>query len=234
MKSLYFLILFGTVIVPFLFSFHPKLRFDKTFKSFFSANALVALIFILWDIRFTQLGVWGFNSKYVSGIFIVNLPIEEVLFFVCIPFSCLFTYHCLTKFYTFSWNPKTENLVIIGAAVFLFAIGLFYYQHAYTAVTFLSLSVLLILLRFVAKVNWIGKLLSIYPVLLIPFFIVNGILTGMMLEQPVVWYNDAENLGIRLFTIPIEDVFYGFELILLNLFVYDWLLGLRAGHERQV
>lgn len=234
MKSLYFLILLGTVFVPFIFSFHPKLRFDKTFKSFFIANALVAFVFILWDIRFTQLGVWGFNPNYVSGIFIGNLPIEEVLFFVCIPFSCVFTYHCLTKFYTFAWNPKTENRVITAAAVFLFVIGLIYCQHAYSALTFLSLSALLILLRFVAHVNWIGKLLSIYPILLIPFFIVNGILTGTGLEQPVVWYNDSENMGIRLFTIPIEDVFYGFELILLNLFVYHWLLGLRSGHARSL
>jgi lycopene cyclase domain-containing protein len=232
MKSLYFLILLGTVCVPFLFSFHSKIRFDKTFKSFFTANAIVALLFVLWDLRFTQLGIWGFNPHYVSGLFVFNLPIEEILFFVCIPFSCVFTYHCLTRFYAFTWKPKTENTIIITLAIVLFVLGLTFFQQAYPAVTFISLSVILILLKFVANVNWIGKLLSIYPVLLIPFFIVNGLLTGTGLDQPVVWYDDAENMGIRLLTIPLEDVFYGFELILLNIFVYEWLLGLKSGDER--
>jgi lycopene cyclase domain-containing protein len=56
---------------------------------------------------------------------------------------------------------------------------------------------------------------------LIPFFIVNGILTGSGLKQPVVWYNNAENIGIRLFTIPVEDIAYGLELILANIFFFE-------------
>jgi lycopene cyclase domain-containing protein len=56
--------------------------------------------------------------------------------------------------------------------------------------------------------------------MLIPFFIVNGILTGSGIEEQVVWYNDAENLGIRLLTIPVEDTAYAFSLILLNLFLF--------------
>jgi lycopene cyclase domain-containing protein len=56
--------------------------------------------------------------------------------------------------------------------------------------------------------------------MLIPFFIVNGILTGTGINEEVVWYNDEENLGIRLLTIPVEDIFYAFSLILLNLLLF--------------
>jgi len=58
-----------------------------------------------------------------------------------------------------------------------------------------------------------------FMVMLIPFFIVNGILTGSFIENEVVWYNDNENLGIRLGTIPVEDVVYAFTLILTNLYL---------------
>jgi lycopene cyclase domain-containing protein len=60
---------------------------------------------------------------------------------------------------------------------------------------------------------WLNKFYFSYLVLLIPFTIVNGILTGTGLEEPVVWYNDLENMGFRILTIPFEDVFYGMLLI---------------------
>lgn len=49
-------------------------------------------------------------------------------------------------------------------------------------------------------------------------FIVNGYLTW----RPIVIYNEAKMLGIRLFTIPIEDFFFGFSLIGLNLIIWEY------------
>lgn len=222
MKFLYLIVNLFTVIVPFVFSFHPKLEFFKNFKSFFLANILTAFLFIGWDILFAKIGVWGFNSDYVLGIYFFNLPIEELLFFICIPFSCLFTYHCLNLFFKFQWSSKTENVFVMCFSALLLFMGFYFHSKLYTASTFISLGILLLVFKYIVKINWLTKLVSIYPVLLIPFFIVNGILTGSGLQQPVVWYNDSENIGIRLFTIPVEDIFYGFELILLNVFFYEY------------
>jgi len=222
MKLTYLSVDFFSVIIPFIFSFHPKLKFYKNFKSFFPAAILVSLIFIVWDILFTEMGVWGFNPDYISGIYFFNLPIEELLFFICIPFACIFTYHCLNLFFKIQWNPKIEKIFFLCLSVLLIFTGLYFHSKLYTVSTFISLGILILLLNYVAPINWLGKFATIYLVLLFPFFIVNGILTGSGLEQPVVWYNNAENLGIRLFTIPVEDIFYGFELLLLNVFFYEF------------
>lgn len=222
MKSTYILIDFLTIIVPLIFSFHPKLNFYKKFKSFFLANILTAFVFIVWDVLFTKIGVWGFNQKYVLGYYFFNLPVEEILFFICIPFACVFTYHCLNLFFKFQWKPKTETVFVLVVSVFLLSIGIYFYFKLYTAYTFISLSILLLVLKYFAKINWLAKLVIIYPVLLIPFFIVNGMLTGSGLEQPVVWYNNSENIEFRILTIPVEDIFYGFELILINIYFYEY------------
>ncbi len=223
MRSTYLLVDLFTIIVPFLFSFHPKLRFHLYFKYFFAANFVAGFIFICWDIYFTKLGVWGFNPEYVLGAYVYNLPVEEILFFICIPFSCVFTYHCLNIFYKFQWKKKNIDVFIIILSLILFITGVSFYYKLYTSSTFISLSLLLLFLHFYIKVNWLSKLFTIYPVLLIPFFIVNGILTGTGLENPVVWYNNSHNLGIRLLTIPLEDIFYGLELIILNISIFEYL-----------
>lgn len=224
MKYLYLLVDFSTVIIPLIFSFHPKINFYKTWKEFFIAVLSVAVIFIAWDSVFTHLGVWSFNPRYVIGVYFFNLPVEEILFFICIPYSCVFTFYCLDKFYKLAWPAAVEDIFCIVFSVLLIIAGFIFKNKYYTSVTFLSTAFVCLLLKFILKINWFGKSVSVYVLLLVPFLIVNGILTGTGLEEPVVRYNNSEILGLRLLTIPVEDIFYGFILILLNLAIYLQLL----------
>ncbi|MFD0941514.1 lycopene cyclase domain-containing protein [Pedobacter boryungensis] len=219
----YLLVDFFTIVVPFVFSFHQKLQFYKTWKAFFPAVILTGLLFMLWDIYFTKLGVWGFNSNYIVGWKLWGLPIEELLFFLCIPYSCVFTYHCLTLLMKLKLSRAVED-IITYSLMFLGVLGVIYYWgNYYTVSTGLLMIGLLILSKLVLKVEWLGKFYIVYLVLMIPFCIVNGILTGTGLNEPVVWYNAKHIIGFRILTIPFEDIFYGLDLILLNLLIFHSL-----------
>ena len=175
MKQLYLSINIASVIVPFLFSFHPKINFYKKFYAFFPATLLAMSIFIPWDILFTHLGVWGFNSNYVLGINFFNLPMEEVLFFICIPYACVFSYHCFNKFMRMDRLFKFENLISITLVLFLIVVAAFNYSRLYTSVTFCALACFILVLKYILRVSWLHKFYFSYLILLIPFIIVNGL-----------------------------------------------------------
>ena len=220
MNYVYLLVNLFTIFIPLLFSFHPRIRFDKEWKYFFPSVLIVALVFITWDVFFTRMGVWSFNPEYITGIYFFNIPIEEVMFFICIPYACVFTFYCLDRFYKLSWKAPTEKAFALMFALWLLLLGVVFRDRWYTMTSFVSTAFICLFLVFIAKVSWFGKAVTVYTLLLFPFFIVNGILTGTGLEQPVVMYNNEENLGVRLLTIPLEDSVYGFELFLLNLFFF--------------
>ncbi|MEJ2194299.1 MAG: lycopene cyclase domain-containing protein [Ignavibacteriaceae bacterium] len=65
-------------------------------KQLVVAIVIPAIPFLLWDVIVTG-AHWNFNPKYVSGIKIINLPIEEILFFITVPFACLFTWEMIIR-----------------------------------------------------------------------------------------------------------------------------------------
>jgi lycopene cyclase domain-containing protein len=89
------LVLILSGILPFCLSFYPPLRFYRHRRALFCSIGLVLLIFGVWDIFATYRGHWYFNPQGVYAFKIINLPIEEVLFFVVIPFCCIFTWEAI-------------------------------------------------------------------------------------------------------------------------------------------
>lgn len=225
-KYTYILVDFFCVIFPFLFSFHPKINFYKQWKYFLLPCIITALFFIVWDILFAHWDIWHFNPSYILGVYFLNLPIEEMLFFVCVPYACVFTYYSLTLFLNFSFfNKKALSFSLLLAATLLI-IALFNQQKLYTSVTFILLAILLSILS-IKRVNYLSSFFVSFLIILLPFFISNGILTGSFIKEPVVIYNNSYNLSIRLFTIPLEDIFYGMLLLLMNIGGFELLRSRR-------
>lgn len=216
----YLLINFLTVIICFIFSFDKRIQFNKHFFAFAKASVLTAIPFIAWDVWFTAHGVWWFNTAYTIGSVFLGLPIEEWLFFFCIPFSCVFTYFCLDKFFNLKWANAFNNIIVFITVIVCVVIALLHYDKIYTFVTAVITVVVLIYFHFVARITWIGQASLVYTILMLGFFPVNGVLTGTGLESPIVNYNPNEFLNFRLLTIPIEDAVYGYTQFLLNIYFF--------------
>ena len=74
--------------LPFLFKMNdPALPLRGRKRDALLAMALVAFPFLVWDVAVTAAGHWSFSTKYTMGVTLINLPIEEVLFFVVVPLT---------------------------------------------------------------------------------------------------------------------------------------------------
>jgi lycopene cyclase domain-containing protein len=158
------------------------------------------------------------------GAKVLNLPVEEILFFICIPFASIFIYVFINRFFpASSIFDKIQKPVSIAIVLIAMAGLIIHFEKAYTAFNCAFAAVLLCLQIFIVKGNYMGKFYRFYLWHLIPFFIINGILTGTGIENEVVWYNTADTLGIRLVTIPLEDSLYSLSLMLMNITIFEYL-----------
>lgn len=210
-----------TLSFPLLRSFEPKLQYWRKWPGLFTGIAVMAVVFLIWDAIFTANGVWGFNPRYTLGPRIMHLPIEEWLFFLVVPYSCVFIYEALRYYVRRDVLGRAARPLSIALIAVLLVVGLLHIDRLYTAITFLCTAALLMLHVFVLKSPYLGRFYLGYAVSLIPFFLMNGILTGWLLDEPIVWYNNAENLGIRMNTIPIEDSQYLLFFLLLTITFYE-------------
>jgi lycopene cyclase domain-containing protein len=221
----YLLVILFSISLPFILSFTKKYPLRKNWTELFPAIALTGIFFIVWDILFTELGVWGFNERYLVGLDIINLPLEEWLFFIVIPYACMFTYFAFNKISKKTFLDKYVSGFTSLLAGFLITTAILNTDKLYTSVTFLLTGIFLLVHVYLLKSDYLELFYRAYLfVFLFPFLIVNGILTGSFIEDQVVWYNNFENLSTRVFTIPLEDFFYGMFLFLMNVTLYEYFL----------
>lgn len=217
--SLYLLIDLLSISVPFIVSFNRRIQLMKYWKSLFVSITISAIPYLIWDEYFTSKLYWGFNEKYLMGSYVYNLPLEEILFFLCIPFACIFTHISILKIKAFTITAKTTNLISGSILVITFLLLAFNLEKAYT-VWVMAFTIIIHFLGYIYYKDLLKHFYITFLFILIPFLIVNGILTGTGIDGQIVWYNNLENLGIRIGTIPIEDTFYAYSMVLLNLMVF--------------
>ena len=218
----YYKILFLSILVPFIYSFHSKIKFYNKFPVLLKSIPLVATPFIIWDIIFTNHKIWGFNKTFTSNLYIYNLPAEEVLFFIFIPFCCLYTYHVIEKYKISFFKKNNFRIVNASLILLLIIVALLNHDKHYTFYCLLFCSLLILLdCKFIKNIRY-DYYYTAFILLMIPFFLVNGALTGAFFNQTVVWYNPSEIIGMRILTIPVEDIIYTNLMLLSNLITYNY------------
>ena len=216
--SAYLLIDILIVLIPLLLSFESKLKFYKNISKVCKSIFTVGIIFIIWDVLAVKRGDWSFNQEYVYNINIFGLPIEEILFFAVVPYSILFVYETL-RCYIEDRPLKISKAIILYLSIIFIILALMNYGKQYTFTVFVMTAAFLMISYFYMPSFILSKLFLLTILIsLIPFFIVNYILTAL----PVVEYNPQAILGIKIFTIPLEDIFYSFTMISGWLMVYKW------------
>jgi lycopene cyclase domain-containing protein len=220
---LYSAILFFSILIPLILSFDKKVSFFRIWRSLIPASLIVGSVYIIADIIFVKKGVWGFNPAYHSTFVFYGLPLEEWLFFILIPYASLFIHYVFIAYFPHLLISKILVRFLSGVIFsLLLPVIILNTDKAYSFFNF-SLLVLALVWALFDKSLLLSRYYLSFLIILIPFFIVNSILTGTFIKGEVVWYNNSETLGIRLGTVPIEDIGYAFSLMLLNLLINNRL-----------
>ena len=203
--------------LPLALSFDRKVAFWRKWPQVLAAIAVVMAVFIPWDVWKTVRGVWGFNPEYAGQWRFLHLPLGEWLFFACVPYACLFILECVRGYFRDRPVAIPRGRVLAVAAGFAVAAWLLRHK-IYTGTVVLSAGVMLAAMEWAVPAtlrsrNFWAALALTY----LPFLVANGVLTAL----PIVWYDDAQILAIRVGSIPVEDFFYSFSMLALAILVHD-------------
>ena len=192
--------------------------------------AIISPIYIVWDAIATHRGDWSFNGDYVRGVELLGLPLEEVLFFVTVPYACIFIYECLLYYVGDAPVPFRRSPYLATAGLLVVLAAAFYDQYYTATVLVFSAAFLVIaalwydwILR--SRVYWMYLVLTV-----VPFVAVNYFLTSI----PIVEYSGDAIWGTRVTTIPAEDFIYNFSMLSFYLLVFLYfqrLWGVDADNE---
>ncbi|MCD6020189.1 MAG: rane protein [Bacteroidetes bacterium] len=215
----YLLLELTFVFLPLALSFHKKIAFYKLWEFLFPAMFTSTVFFISWGMFFTSQGIKRFNPDYISGIYLFNLPLEEVLFFICIPYTCVFIYEVLNVYVKRDVIGTCGTRVSILLSVLSLIACLIFYDRTLTLVNAGICIALILSGTFIYRFRNLGRFYLSFVVSLIPFLIFSGFVSGL----PIVSYDNSESMNIRLGTIPLEEIFFCLGLMLSTVLIMDYL-----------
>jgi len=214
---LYLYINLAILLGPLVISFERRrINYYSKIRSVALSVLCVGMVFVAWDALATSRGHWSFNPLYLVGPKLLGLPFEEILFFITVPFSCLFTYEALAYYLKEARPMHIGKLpLIVGLALAL--LSLVFVNREYTFLAMLSVGISIIVANRLVRDLFSSRLYWLYIALTFAFFFIfNYLLTSL----PIVEYSDPAITGVRFTTIPVEDFMFNFSMLTLYLAVH--------------
>jgi len=216
-KHLYSLIALAVLAGPLALSFDDKVHFWTHWPAMGLALALTGLLYLFWDSLVVRRGDWTFNPKFTGNLRVFHLPVGELLFFVAVPYACLFLFE-VVRVYFLSVEFWSVSPASLYAGALVFVVGAWIFRHH--SYTFLALASVTIFLSTLALTHpalagrsefwiWFGLCFA-------AFTLVDGLYTAL----PTIWYNPKAVTGLRIGPIPLEDFFYNLSYLGLTLCFY--------------
>ena len=208
----YVLITLLVISGPLALSFDKRVAFFRQWKRLIVAIIPVSAIYLLWDVLVTERGHWSFKPEYAGSWQPLGLPAGEWLFFFVVPYACLFILEVVRAYFPRKrfTNIKLVRTLAVGAIILLLGGSYLWRDQAYTVLALLAAAAwvaLTVSMRIELLTD--SHLYLFFGLSIMAFFVVNGVLTGL----PVVRYNPQAIWGIRIITIPLEDLFYNISML---------------------
>lgn len=217
MQGLTYYFLNLIIFVPvLLLSFFTNVKPHRHIKGLLAGYLFVSLPFLIYDYWAVDRGLWAFNEAYVTGPYLWGMPLEEILFFITVPFAMIYVWGVVKKFIGDIGIPAIFPLIAMGAvaAGSIWAL-IFYWDNAYTRTVAIA-ALIMILVAVGSRIAYTLRFWTFQLVLLGLFLIFNSILTTL----PIVTYNPDAIIGFKFGDIPIEDFLFNFAFVNLFLLVF--------------
>ena len=219
----YFSLMLASVFFPVVLSFDKKVAFYKNYQAILLAALACLLFFVPLDVFYTHYGVWGFNPRYYMLSF-CGLPESEWLFFVVVPYCCLFIHACLNAYFPIVQPAKLIRPLLIVLFSLFGLLSVFSYNLAYTSSKSALAAMFCLHALYYNSPKENHQFIRSYLVSILPFLLINSVLTGSFTQSPIVVYTESENLVPylgRVFSIPPDDFIYNFLLVYLSIYVFE-------------
>lgn len=210
MKAEYLLFNCLILIGPLLLSFDKKVRYVRYWTASWISIGIIMIPFLVWDIAVTDIH-WRFNEDFTLPFRFFGLPLGEILFFISVPFACLFIWQIIITSRPIQIVNNHLLLMIIAVTGLILCILFILLGKIYTSIVCFTLAFLIFFDKIIKTHLFSQKRTGLYCILLTGLIVLfNGYLTA----RPVVLYESRFFSNIRIGTIPIEDFGYGYTLIL--------------------